>query len=155
MMRWHLIDRDTGKIIRTVTAANKTDAVRELGHGMVVSAASWKLDIYKYKPVVTVVTDITQDQDKKAVVYYYKKGYRTVVEIARDLDARENQIRHIIDDNRIPFSVKFFGGRKVRFFSPASCRRIKTILDNRDPERIMRRAIARSIAEGQLHRENK
>ena len=143
-MRWHLIDRESGKILRTVTAISRADAVQELGHGMVVSAASWKLDIHKYEPVVTVVTDITQDQDRKAVVYFYKKGFRTVVEIARDLGARENQIRHIIDDNRIPCVTKQFGGRKVRFFSPASCRRIKKILDKRDPERIMRRAVARS-----------
>jgi hypothetical protein len=138
MIRWHQIDKATGTIRQTVTASNKAEAVQLLGGGMVVSAASWKLDIHKYQPIKTVVTDIEQDQHRKSVVYFYKKGYRTVLEIARDFDARENQIRHIIDDNRILSISKSFGGRKVRFFSPASVKRIEKILDSRDPGRRLR-----------------
>lgn len=153
MMRWHMIDKATGKIIRTVAASSKAEATQLLGRGMIVSAASWKLDVHKFKPVVTVVTDITQDQqERKVVVYFYKKGYRTAQEISRDFDARVNQVRHIIERYNISCVRKVFGGRTVRFFSPASCRRIKTILDKMNPQVAPRRAVLRSYA---LHQSNK
>lgn len=145
MLKWHLISSD-GQILRTCAAESKRDAQAMLGPGYVVSDISWKMDVHKFEPVRTVVTDITQDQDRKAVIYFYKKGFRTAVEIAKDFNARENQVRHIIDKHRIGSVSKVFGGRKVRFFSPASCRRIKSILDKTDPERVMRNAVARSYA---------
>lgn len=130
-MKWHLISSD-GEILQTAVAESKAEARAILGSGYVVSDISWRMDVFKFKPVRTVVTDITQDQDRKAAVYFYKKGFRTATEIAGDLNARVNQIRHIIDRHRIGYVSKQFGSRAVRFFSPASCRRIKTILDKTD-----------------------
>lgn len=146
MIRWHQIDKATGAIRQTVTAPSRAEAFKLLGGGMVVSAASWKLDVFKYEPIKTVVTDITQDQEHRAPLYTYKKGFMTVREMARRLNARENQLRHIIDRYHIPFVAQVFGGRKIRFFSTASCRRIGKILDKTDPERIMQKAVERSYA---------
>ncbi len=141
-MTWHLIDESTGKILRTIRAESRTEATQMLGHGMVVSVASWRLDVHKFKPIETVVTDITQDQQRTTVKYQYKKGYKTVHELCALTGGRENQIRHIVDKNRIPYEVKQFGARRVKFFPPYACQQIKRLVNKNDPEAVMRKAIA-------------
>lgn len=143
-MKWHLIDKESGKILRTADAESRKQAIAILGNGMVVSAVSWQLDVHRFKPVETVVTDVVQEQASRVPMYQYKKGYQTVRELAREHGVGENRIRHIADDNGIAYDIKWFGSRKVKFFSPYACRQIKRLLNKNSPARLMRESVVKS-----------
>jgi len=123
-MKWHKLDAQ-GRIVRTVEALDRQTATALLGGGSVVSDASLRLDVFKFKPVTTIVTDVIQPQARKEATYRYKKGWRRLREVALLLQARENQIRHIVDKWRIPSEVSVQGGRKIRFFHPEAVRQIQ------------------------------
>ncbi len=145
-MKWHKLDTQ-GRIVRTVDALDRQTATALLGGGSVVSDVSLRLDVHKFKPIETVVTDTVQTQERKEAVYRYKKGWRRLREIAVLLSARENQIRHIVDKFRIPSETSIQGGRKIRFFHPSAVKQIEKRLNN-IPERIMARSVVETRRQG-------
>lgn len=124
-MKWHQLNND-GAIVQTVTAPDKQTALALCGGGTVVSAVSYKMDVHKFQPVRTVVTDIEQVQYRQVKpVYTYKKGWLRLAELSDLTKVPQNSLRHLIDHWRIPFEVAHFGGRRVRFYHPVVARQIQ------------------------------
>jgi len=144
-VKWHLIDKFSGKILRTVDVVSRKEAEAILDNGMVVSAASWRLDVHKFKPVETVVTELVQDQKQREPLYRHEKGYKTVRELAREFGVGENKIRHLADNNRITYEIQKFGSRRIKFFPPYACKQIKRLLNKNSPARLMRESVVKSF----------
>lgn len=124
-MKWHQLNND-GSVAQTVTAPDKQTALALCGGGTVVSAISYRLDVYKFRPVQTVVTDIEQTQYRKPTPQYtYKKGWLRLAQIAQKVEMPQNKLRHLIDRWRLPCKVVCFGGRRVRFYHPVVARQIQ------------------------------
>ena len=102
-MLWHLIDK-RGTIVRSVRALTKAEAQLLLGSGTVVSDASWKLDVHKWKPVETVVTDIIQPQSAKRL-QKMPRGYYRTAEVAERLGITPRRVQLLVERSAMPVAI--------------------------------------------------
>lgn len=93
-MLWHLID-NRGTIVRSVTTDTRKKAQALLGAGSVVSDASWRLDVHKWKPVETVITGIEQSQARKRLPPM-PKGYTSTADVAKRLGLTERRVQMLV-----------------------------------------------------------
>jgi hypothetical protein len=110
-MLWHLIN-NRGTIVRSVTARTRAEAQAALGSGSVVSDASWKLDVHKWKPVETVVTDIIQPQAAKRL-QKMPRGYYGTAEVAKRLGITPRRVQLLVERSAMP--VALFEHRRYGF----------------------------------------
>jgi len=152
MTEWHLINND-GDIVRSTVASSKREAEQILGpRGTVVSALSWKHDYHRWRPVRTVVNDVSQPKPKKVVaVDAIKPGFVSVSEMAKRFDTREGRVRRIIQQYGIPYELVMHGGRWIQTYSPRNAARIKKHLDTQ-PEYLTPRSVVEKRRQAYLER---
>lgn len=127
MITWHRIS-PSGEILDTRRAPDKATAEQLLkGSGYVVSAASWKLDVYRFRPVQTVVTDTVQVQQRTGAPVL-KGGLLGTAQTAQRLGITERKLRYLsergdIQPQRIPY-----GKRYVWAYTPAQVRALRQCL---------------------------
>lgn len=124
MIRWHQIDKATGAIRQTVTASTRAEAVTLLGGGLVVSAASWKLDVFKYEPVKTVVTDVVQVQHRTGAPKL-KHGLLGTPQAAQRLGITERKLRYLSERFRIEPQRIPYGSRHIYAYTPLQVEAIR------------------------------
>lgn len=113
MFTWHRIS-PSGDVVDTRRAPDRRTAERILqGSGSVVSAASWKLDVHRFKPVRTVLTGETQQQRKRGKMVRIPPGYIGTGDATKHLGITERQLRHLTDTYRIKPKRFAYGARTV------------------------------------------
>ena len=128
MFTWHRIS-PSGDVVDTRRAPDRRTAERILqGSGSVVSAASWKLDVYRFKPVETVVTDKVQRQRKQAKQVRLPRGYIGTGDAIAALGCTERQLRDLSDRYRIRPKRFPYGARFVKGYTPLQLEAIRSLL---------------------------
>jgi hypothetical protein len=125
-MLWHKVARRTGKILMSCHAETKTDAETQLGEGYVVSDVSWRMDVFKFKPVQTVVTDIVQDQKPRGP--QIATGYIGSAEACQMLGLPERKFRVLADKYRIRPKKIQYGKRYINGYTPLQVEALRQCL---------------------------
>jgi hypothetical protein len=118
MFTWYRIS-PSGDVVDTRRAPDRRTAERILqGSGSVVSAASWKLDVFRFRPVRTVLTDTVQQQRKRAKVVRVPPGYIGTKEARELLNLTERQLRDLTRKVKILPARLPYGARIVLAYTP-------------------------------------
>lgn len=127
MFTWHRI-APSGEILDTTRAPDKATADKLLaGAGSVVSALSWRLDVHRFRPVRTVLTDREQEQrPREGIPLGY--GLAGTGEVTRLLGITERTLRTLTARLYIvPRRVRY-GARVIKGYTPAQVRRLQRAL---------------------------
>jgi hypothetical protein len=125
-MLWHKVDPKTGQIVESVNVATKLDALTQLGNGYIVSDASWRMDVFKFKPVQTVVTDIVQDQKPRGPQII--AGYIGSAEACQMLGLPERRFRVLAEKYRIRPKKIQYGKRYINGYTPSQVEALRQCL---------------------------
>lgn len=126
MYVWHRIAPD-GSILDTKRAPDKASADRILaGAGPVVSALSWRLDVHRFRPVRTVMTETQQRQAPKIV--RYPAGIMGTGAVVRALGITERRLRTLLERHRIEPQRMPYGARIVKGYTAAQVERLRALL---------------------------
>ena len=115
-MIWHKVARRTGCILMSCDATTKAEAVSRLGEGYVVSDVSWRLDVHKFQPIKTVVTDQVQTQKQRMPML--PGGYIGTADACQMLGIPERKFRTVMEKYRIKPKRIRYGTRYVNGFTP-------------------------------------
>lgn len=118
----------SGEIIDTRRAPDRETAEQILaGTGSVVSAASWRLDVHKWRPVQTVVTDQIQRQKPRRPVVRLPHGMIGTGDALERLGISERRLRHITTRYKIRPKRLTYGARVVLGYTPLQLEAIRQI----------------------------
>lgn len=127
MFTWHRIS-PSGAILDTRRAPDKATAEQLLkGSGSVVSAASWKLDVHRFRPVQTVVTDKVQDQRARKVIPL-PRGLIGTGEAIQRLGCTERTLRTLAERYRIRAKRLRYGGKVLLGYTPLQLEALRQCL---------------------------
>jgi hypothetical protein len=126
MMLWHKVDPKTGKIVATCNVTTKLEALQQLGNGYIVSDASWRLDVFKFKPIQTVVTDVVQEQKSRAPAL--PEGKIGTARACQLLGIPERQFRHLAEKYQIRPKRLKYGARYVNAYTPLQVEALRQCL---------------------------
>lgn len=117
----------SGEIIDTRRAPDRKTAEQILaGSGSVVSAASWRLDVHRWRPVQTVLTDRVQEQRARKIVRL-PRGMIGTAEAMQRLGITERQLRHYTERYKIRPKRLTYGARVVLGYTPLQLEAIRQI----------------------------
>jgi hypothetical protein len=125
-MLWHKIARKTGKILMSCNATTKPEAVSILGEGYVVSDVSWRLDVHKFRPIQTVVTDQVQTHKGRAPML--PEGRIGTATASRILGIPERKFRVLADKYKIKPKKLRYGARYVNSYTPLQVEALRKCL---------------------------
>jgi hypothetical protein len=125
-MLWHKIARKTGCILMSCNATSKDEAVSKLGEGYVVSDVSWRLDVFKFQPIKTVVTDVIQVQKPRAM--RLPTGYIGTAEACCALGVTERRFRVLTRRYRIRPKRLKYGARFINGYTPLQVEALRQCL---------------------------
>ena len=125
-MLWHKIARETGTILLSCKATSKDEAVSILGEGYIVSDVSWRLDVHKFQPIKTVVTDVVQLQ--KVRVIRLPMGYIGTAEVCHTLGIPERRLRVLTQRHRIRAKRLRYGARFINGYTPVQVEALRQCL---------------------------
>lgn len=127
MITWHRIS-PSGAIIDTRRAPDKATAEQLLkGSGSVVSAASWKLDVHRFRPVQTVLTDKVQHQ-KAHRINKLPSGLIGTGEALQRLGVTEGQLRVLANRYRIRPKRLKYGAKTILGYTPLQIEALRQCL---------------------------
>ena len=125
-MLWHKIARKTGCILMSCNATSKDEAVSKLGEGYVVSDVSWRLDVFKFQPIKTVVTDQVQTHRDRAPML--PEGRIGTATASRILGIPERKFRVLAEKYKIKPKKFKYGARYVNSYTPLQIEAIRQCL---------------------------
>lgn len=125
-MLWHKIARRTGCILMSCDAVTKAEAVSRLGEGYVVSDVSWRLDVHKFQPIKTVVTEQVQEQKPRGPML--PKGLIGTSEACLRLGIPERRFRLMTEKYRIRPKKVRYGARYMNAYTALQVEAIRQCL---------------------------
>lgn len=125
-MLWHKIARKTGCILMSCDAVTKAEALSKLGAGYVVSDVSWRMDVFKFQPIKTVVTEVVQEQKPRRPML--PKPYLGTAEACQVLGVPERRFRLLTERYRIRPKKVRYGARYVNAYTQLQIEAIRQCL---------------------------
>lgn len=114
-MLWHKVARKTGVILMSCVATTKAEAQERLGEGYVVSDVSWRMDVFKFQPIKTVVTEVVQEQKPRRPML--PKPYLGTAEACQVLGVPERRFRLLTERYQIRPKKLRYGARYVNAYT--------------------------------------